>query len=254
MDTTLIDQTSETFLGQWSRLVSTTNWEKGRIIWQWREALAQSDAPVSEYSDDAWSRRVGNITPQHVGRLRRAWERFGAVRDDYDGLYWSHFQAALDWVDAEMWLEGAVQNHWSVAQMRSQRATTLGLLDEPLEGNAASDSDWDQDAADAAGGPAGDVMKEVRSPVSATEESESFSASDDDSSDDDLSVDEMTDGAELEPVRPFANLPSLPPDVSEAFETYKLCILRHKLGGWTEISRADLLASLDSLKELALAP
>ena len=27
------------FVGQWNRLVSTTNWEKGRIICQWRDAL-----------------------------------------------------------------------------------------------------------------------------------------------------------------------------------------------------------------------
>jgi hypothetical protein len=55
-------------------------------------------------------------------------------------------------------------------------------------------------------------------------------------------------------VRPFAALPSLPPDVNDAFEAYKLCILRHKLAGWDEISRDDLIWSLDALKELALAP
>ena len=49
-------------------------------------------------------------------------------------------------------------------------------------------------------------------------------------------------------------VPSLPADVSDAFEAYKLCILRHKLAGWTEIARDDLCASLDALKELAFAP
>jgi hypothetical protein len=48
-------------------------------------------------------------------------------------------------------------------------------------------------------------------------------------------------------------LPSLPSDVTEAFDAYKLCILKHKLANWEEISRDDLLASLDALKELALA-
>src|SRR5262245_21019970 len=103
MDSALLDQTCDQFLGQWKRLVSTTNWEKGHIICQWREALAAADAPASQYSDDAWSRRVGNVTPQHVGRLRRVFERFAAVRDDYPGLFWSHFQAALDWDEAELW-------------------------------------------------------------------------------------------------------------------------------------------------------
>jgi hypothetical protein len=42
--------------------------------------------------------------------------------------------------------------------------------------------------------------------------------------------------------------------VNDAFEAYKLCILRHKLAGWQEISRDDLLISLESLKQLALAP
>ncbi len=55
-------------------------------------------------------------------------------------------------------------------------------------------------------------------------------------------------------MRPFASLPPLPPDVNDAFEAYKLCILRHKMAGWQEISRDDMLASLESLKQLALAP
>jgi len=114
MDSALVDCTSEQFLGRWKRLVSTTNWEKGRIIYEWREALVAAEAPLAEYSDEAWSRRVGNVTPQHVGRLRRVFESFAAVHDDYPGLYWSHFQAALDWDDAPMWLTGAVDEHRAV--------------------------------------------------------------------------------------------------------------------------------------------
>jgi hypothetical protein len=72
MDSALIDRTSEQFLGQWKRLVSTTNWQKGEIIHDWREAMRASGMPSSEWSDEAWSRRVGNVTAQHVGRLRRA--------------------------------------------------------------------------------------------------------------------------------------------------------------------------------------
>jgi hypothetical protein len=54
--------------------------------------------------------------------------------------------------------------------------------------------------------------------------------------------------------RPFANLPRLPEDVAAAFEQFKLAILTHKMAGWTEISRDDLLAALDALKELLLQP
>ena len=108
------DDVALRFVGQWNRLISTTNWEKGRIICEWRETLMTDGVPVMQYSDEAWAQLVGNVTSQHVGRLRRVFQRFGDVFDQYEGLYWSHFQAALDWDDAEMWLEGAIQDRKSV--------------------------------------------------------------------------------------------------------------------------------------------
>src|SRR3954468_22314146 len=147
MDLALVEEASHQFLDQWKRLVSTTNWEKGQIICQWRDALATSGAPASEYSDEAWSRRVGHVTPQHVGRLRRASERFGQARETYAGLYWSHFQAALDWDDAELWLEGAKQSGWSVTQRREQRWATMGKLeaDRPRKDDIVA-AETDEDA------------------------------------------------------------------------------------------------------------
>jgi hypothetical protein len=56
------------------------------------------------------------------------------------------------------------------------------------------------------------------------------------------------------PVRPFAALPQLPDDLHDAFESFKLAILRHKLAEWKEVPCDDVLASLDGLKQLALAP
>ena len=123
---TELDAASQPFVGQWNQLVSTTNWEKGRIITDWREALIDAQAPAAEYCDEAWSRRVGTVTGQHVGRLRRVHQRFGSVSEQYDGLYWSHFHSAMEWPDAEMYLEGAVQNKWSVSQMRAQRWEAIG--------------------------------------------------------------------------------------------------------------------------------
>ncbi|MDR0328609.1 MAG: DUF2281 domain-containing protein [Planctomycetaceae bacterium] len=122
----LIDQLSEPIVGKWNVLVSQTNWEKGAIILSWRTELIAAGLPNTAYSDDAWARRVGNVTPPHVGKLRRVAERFGEKHNDFAGLYWSHFNSALDWDDAELWLEGAVQNGWSVAQMRVQRWEALG--------------------------------------------------------------------------------------------------------------------------------
>jgi hypothetical protein len=261
MDSALIDTTSEQYLGQWKRLVSTTNWEKGQIILQWREALIDAEVPASEYSDDAWSRRVGNVTPQHVGRLRRVFERFGNVRDDYNGLFWSHFQAALDWDDAELWLEGAVQNDWSISEMRHKRWETNGAIAENEPVADEQDAPWDEDveAADA-----GEVTTGTMETVNSPERGEANDSDEDDYHD---TGEEATDGrgevqesyasapaAQAAPVRPFASLPSLPPDVSDAFEAYKLCILRHKMGGWQEFSQDDMLVSLEALKQLALAP
>ena len=92
---------ADRFIGQWNRLISTTNWEKGQIICQWREALITSGTAVTEYSDEAWAQLVGGVTSQHVGRLRRVYHRFGDVSTQYESLHWSHFHACLDWDDAD---------------------------------------------------------------------------------------------------------------------------------------------------------
>ena len=55
-------------------------------------------------------------------------------------------------------------------------------------------------------------------------------------------------------VRPFANLAELPEDLADAFEAFKLAILRHKAEGWRQVSLDDVTGALNSLKELAWAP
>jgi hypothetical protein len=267
LSTDPIDETTAPFLGRWNRLVSTTNWEKGRIIHDWREALMAADAPAAEYSDDAWSNRVGGVTPQHVGRLRRVFDRFGNDHDDYAGLYWSHFQAAIDWNDAEMWLEGAVQNRWSVAAMRRERwqafggANSEGPHDDDII-TAELDEDVDSgnldrllpstSAFDASGPEATDGDPQLDSDFG---DDSSFV---DDGSDpsETATIESDTDEKRIQapPVQPFANLPSLPDDLSEAFESFKLAILRHKTAGWQEVARKDVLHALDALKALTTAP
>ena len=258
---------SEPFIGQWNTLVSTTNWEKGKIICQWREELIAADAPASDYSDEAWARLVGGVTGQHVGRLRRVHQKFGDVFGGYDGLYWSHFQAAMEWEDAEMWLEGAVQNRWSVSQMRHQRWETLGAVegDRPRDEDIVS-QETGEDFEPAQGArPAGtDALRTRREQVDGPlPEGPDFGDDDGDGrgksngkgkkSDKGASV-YSEDEPHLELVRPFENLADLPDDLAEAFDMFKLAILRHKTTGWEEISRDDVLASLDALKSLALAP
>ncbi len=241
-DNPLVETTSREYLGRWNHLVSTTNWEKGRIICQWREALVAAGAPPPCWSDEAWSRRVGGLTPQHAGRLRRVWQRFSAVREQWPGLYWSHFQAALDWSDAEMWLEGAMQDGWSVAQMLRRRNETLAELPaaEPLD--ASADDDVDDDA----------VMDETQPPEAISSSLVEVCDAGEDEQEDAAADSFAEPAAEL--VRPFASLPSLPADVQEAFEAFKLAIVRHRAAAWQEISQEDMLAVLESLREFALSP
>lgn len=259
-----VDQASQPFVGQWQQLISTTNWEKGRIIAEWRDSLISADAPVIEYSDDAWSRRVGGVTGQHVGRLRRVFQRFGESHANFRGLFWSHFQAALDWDDAEMWLEGAVQSKWSISDMRTTRWQTLGATEalRPQEAEiVATELDEDvtaesleEDPQHLVAGHVADMQTGPRheDPDFGDEESgddaEGLSSNDDGDS---STMDATLSRPEL--VRPFENLPELPPDMSDAFDSFKLAIIRHKAEGWQQISLDGVLASLDALKQLAVA-
>jgi hypothetical protein len=53
---------------------------------------------------------------------------------------------------------------------------------------------------------------------------------------------------------PFAHVAEMPDDMGEAYEALKLSIIRHKFAGWRQISRDDVLAAIDALRELALTP
>jgi len=251
-----VEQVSTDHVGRWNRLISTTNWEKGRIVSEWRSRLMAADAPSRSYTDEAWSRRVGNVSPQHVGRLRRVYERFGEVYEQYPGLYWSHFQAASEWHDAEMWLEGAVENRWSVAQMRTTRWEAMGspadqkpwpqdviCAEQDEDVDPALDPSYEQtlgqapgvvhalhsdDASVGAGSPFPPMTEPVgpsaRQPVSSA------------------------------PGQTWENLPPLPPDLAEVYEAFREAILHHKRTKWREISRKRVLGMLKALKRLALAP
>jgi hypothetical protein len=248
---------STPFVGQCNQLISTTNWEKGKIIQDWRQALKESDAPVSQYADEAWSQLVGGVTPQHVGRLRRASERFGHVFTEYENLYWSHFYAALDWDDAEMWLEGAVQSKWSVSKMRQQRWETLGKLpgdkpdaadivateaDEETQSLALSEKERKNDR-DYIEGPVHEGPDFGDEPTGSRSSSNAIA---------EMEVDAPT--APIDPVKHFEAFDSLPEDVSEAANAFKVAIITHKASEWEDIPRDDMVGLLDALKQLALAP
>jgi hypothetical protein len=181
-------------------------------------------------------------------------QRFGSSYEQYRGLYWSHFQSALDWDDAEMWLEGGVQNNWSVSEMRRTRWETLGAIpaDQPrAEDQISAEVDEDINPA------LDDSHRDQRAhfdegpPIP---EGPDFGDTDEvaEGSHGHSTATTVDDVPAPPPFRPFEHLGELPPDLAEAFDAFKLAILRHKTDGWQQISRNDVLASLDALKELAL--
>lgn len=253
-------EASQPYVGRWSRLVSTTNWEKGRIIVEWREALVAQELPTSEYSDEAWAHLVGGVTGQHVGRLRRVYQRFGQQQDAFAGLYWSHFQAAIDWTDAEMWLEGAKQSGWSVSSMREKRWETLGKIetDRPQSSDVIT-NETDEDAEPSRSTPA-PVTGEYGEATGPRHDGPDFGdepsdyARSDAGSGTEWAADTQQPGTPVELVRPFENLPELPDDLAESFDSFKLAILHHKRDNWQAIPAADILHALDALKSLVTAP
>lgn len=256
---------SQPFVGQWNRLVSTTNWDKGRIIQDWRQALVAQDAAITEYSDEAWGRLVGGVTGQHVGRLRRVYQRFGATQQQYAGLFWSHFQAALDWNDAEMWLEGAVQQDWSVSKMREQRWETMGAVaaDKPQQEDViAAEKDEDFEPARNQSPDLAAKYEDVNGDVPSGPRHEGADFGDEGGgstgssfADRDYAAGDSATAAEpLDLVRPFANLPTLPDDLADALEQFKLAILHHKRDGWREVAVTDVVQTLEALKLLCTAP
>lgn len=258
------NEASSPFEGRWNHLISTTNWDKGQIILEWRSALQKAGAPATEYSDEAWALRVGGVTGQHVGRLRRVFERFGETCEQYEGLFWSHFQAALDWDDAELWLEGGIQNTWSVSKMRKARWEALGAPDDlkpkdediiSMEINEDLDTRDDQQPSfvESSIHPV-DNPAIPEGPDFGDEDDSGTAGSSSDGVDAGASIYASEDQQSVPFVRPFENLPDLPGDLSEAFESFKLSIIRHKSEEWREISREDMLGTLEALKELTLAP
>ncbi|HUP82430.1 MAG TPA: hypothetical protein VM260_28005 [Pirellula sp.] len=246
------------FVGQWHTLISQTNWEKGKIIFEWRSALIAADAAISCFSDETWTKQVGAVTSQHVGRLRRVYERFGRTSKSYPGLYWSHFLAAIDWDDAELWLEGAMRSRWSISEMRKTRWVSNG--GDPKNGPRdeeliTSELDDDFDPLTAEVDEESDREKRDRAESSGPlAEGPDFGDADyepsiaDESQAGDSPFESESFDAAKDPGNPFVGLPDLPPDIADALEQFKLSIVRHRASKWADISQKQMLDVLDALK------
>jgi len=262
------------FVGQWNSLISTTNWEKGRIISQWREALVEAGAPITEYSDEAWASRVGGVTSPHVGRLRRVHDRFGNDAETYPTLYWSHFLAALDWDDSALWLQGAVEEKWSISGMREQRWKANGALESDRPGGSqiievdldedAPDADMNLGTAPAQGGSStrdydGDTDGVASGPAYEApdfgEETELAAMPEGNHMNDANQADGgggIGTASEATPslMQPFAGLPKLPDDLADVIESLKLSILRHKSAGFEDVDPNDIRRYLEAVATL----
>lgn len=262
MDDEAVVAVAGPFVQSWNTLVSTTNWEKGRIIALWRAALIDTDANPIAYSDAAWVRRVGGVTAPHVGRLRRVYERFGDEFESYDGLFWTHFLAALDWDDAPMWLEGAVQEKWSISKMRDTRWRAMGAVDSKRPtASEIIEVDLDEDVVVPSASPGEEKGKRDYDGDGPGATGPQYDEADFGDADELVSLagSESNDspagivaGAEAGVVQPFRNLPDLPDDLSDAIETFKLAILRHKSGGWKDVDAATLDQYLKAIAVLLL--
>jgi hypothetical protein len=250
------DPVAAPFVGRWWRLESQTNWEKGRIIQQWRKAVG--DQLDAKKLDAVWAAQVGGVTSGHVARLRRVFERFGDSHKSYEGLYWSHFLAAIDWHDAPLWLEGAVRSHWTVTAMRDMRLRATG----PASGTGDQDVSLQRIGAEATepaqGGGRAKPFTEDDEPRRVAEAASDYEApfeANVDDQEDGWSVPEANAVGVARPVAAaFAGLPELPNDLSEALEMFKLAVLRHKATGWQSVAMADVLRALDGLRMLCENP
>ena len=259
-----LEEHSTPFLGKWEKLISTTNWEKGAIIVEWRTEMEkvakQSGLPKSCCSDEQWSQLCGGATPQHVGRLRRTHDRFGHVFTEYEGLYWIHFYAALDWDDAEMWLEGAIQNSWSVSKMRNARWETMGKRpeDQPrVEQIVVSEPDVEDKSADSSARLSDRDSDYAQGPIPEGpdfgDEDVGGGKSRGDASEEQLEAGESLAAPKGPKIRPFESFTELPDDISKAANAFKIAIIKHKAGEWDEFAMEDLFELLDALKALATA-
>ena len=254
---------SEPFVGRWQQLVSQTNWEKGKIIYEWRLALIAQEAPATSYSDEAWARQVGGVTSQHVGRLRRVYERFAESYTSYEGLYWSHFLAALDWDDAELWLEGGARSGWSVSEMRRTRLQAMGGDPSTIDANAPrEDVELDdgfvelepeeskRDDSERAERDFEDSSGPVFDGPDFGDDGEEAAASDRSSTNSQFEIDGLST-AMAGGTNPFLELGDLPADVADAMEQLKLCIIRHRASNWSDMSQTKMLQILDALRQFA---
>ncbi len=235
LDYEKISEDSTRYIENWQQLVSQTNWEKGKIICQWRESVCKLHPEIESVSDRAWSQLIGNVSSEHVGRLRRTFQRFGETHTNYDNLSWTHFMVATAWDDAEMWLEGAVQNGWTIDSMRRTRWESMGARDTEIpraEDVIVEEISVDGDQAVARGD--GEV---IEGPIL---EGPDWGESDQSSTSDHQADEDVIQGI----------LDSAPEELVEAYQALTTAIESCREENWKGLSRRQAFKLINSLKNL----
>lgn len=99
--------------------VSNCRWVVGECAFQWTKRYARGR------TDADFGGMIG-LSGDQVFQRRRVWEVFGLAKDEFPGLRWSHFYAALTWDDAPECLNWAAQNQSTVAEMKAWRRAQRG--------------------------------------------------------------------------------------------------------------------------------
>ncbi len=256
LDHATANEVSEGFVGQWNQLISTTNWKKERSFWNGGKPSSRL-----KHLRHRIATRLGQSGWRSYLAARRAASKgLRTIRkqsEDLSQALLSHFLAASDWDDAELWLEGATQSQWSISEMRDARWKATGAQpetrprNEELAGNMVDEdyvpiseveSGQDEEEKERLGST-GPLYEGPDFGEEAEASKDSLSEEDDD-----VPFEVEEDGVREPIVNPFAGLPALPTDVAEALEQFKLAVVRHRASKWTEISQESMLSVVDALR------
>lgn len=105
-------------------------WEFGKVASEFHQRYSREHADQRLGDEVGWSQ-------QTVQFRRAAWERFSEIYSTWSRLSWAHFKTAVDWNDAEEWLEKANENKWSVSRMKEERGG-----DSPHVTHNSGNNEW----------------------------------------------------------------------------------------------------------------
>ena len=137
--------------------INHSRWVVGECAARWTKRYARGR------TDADFGLLIG-LTGDQVYQRRRVSETFGAIRDQFRAVKWSHFYACLNWDDARDCLQWAEEMQATVAEMRAwrraQRGEDLTSEPEPVDESdpnirfLSTEPAWVQDPAEFEGRPA----------------------------------------------------------------------------------------------------